>query len=351
MTSGGRRSSLDKGKRANMRGAAVIVASRPLEPAEAVTDIQAEGKRILPALIRAGQVTFIERVIILLQLAGVAPIVVITGFENEELERLLSRMSVVCLHNPRWQESSFFDDAIRGLFYAQRTCRACDKILLASPLIPSIRVDSLTRLLKSDAPLALPVFEGQDGLPLVFSHEAVSKLTTAASGRSLADLIALAPGPVDRLDLDDQGVLSTFGSLDKISEDLTGLSEPASLPMRARIKLNLARETVFFGPGPATLLRLIDETGSVRTACIRMRLSYSKGWQILNLLEEELGAQVLDRRPGGQEGGRSLLTSLGRDLLQAYEAMAAESQKQVNRLFQAYFQDFQRQLEDKKTQG
>ena len=102
MTSGGRRSSLDKGKRANMRGAAVIVASRPLEPAEAVTDIQAEGKRILPALIRAGQVTFIERVIILLQLAGVAPIEVITGFENEELERLLSRMSVVCLHNPRW---------------------------------------------------------------------------------------------------------------------------------------------------------------------------------------------------------------------------------------------------------
>ena len=69
-----------KANRPSLRGAAVIVASRPLEPSEAVG-----GKEILPALIQAGQVSFIERVIIRLQLAGAAPIVVITGFENEKL--------------------------------------------------------------------------------------------------------------------------------------------------------------------------------------------------------------------------------------------------------------------------
>lgn len=350
MTQGENQSDAGRANRPSLRGAAVIVASRPLEPSDAVGGIEVGDKEILPALIQAGQVSFIERVIIRLQLAGAAPIVVITGFENEKLERQLSRMSVVCLHNPRWRESSFFDDAVRGLFYAQRTCRACDKIWLATPLIPSVRVDTLTRLLLSESPLALPVYEGRDGLPLVFSRDAASKITTSAAGHNLADLVALAPGPVDRLDLGDQGVLSSFGGLEDYAEEGSGLSDRTALPMRARIKLNLAQETVFFGPGPATLLRLIDETGSVRTACVRMRLSYSKGWQMLNLLEEELGAQVLDRRPGGQEGGSSTLTDLGQDLLHRFEALTSESQKSVNRLFDQIFDGFPGMKKNEKSQ-
>ncbi len=323
-----------------MRGAAVIVASRPLEPGDAVTGPGGESGEILPALIKAGQLTFIERVIIRLQHAGAAPIVVITGFESERLERHLSKMSVVCLNNPRWKETSFFDDALQGLSYVERTCEACDRIWLATPLIPSVDQETLSRLLMSGQPVALPVFEGQDGLPVVFHRESLPELTGGGQGRSLADLIALLPGPVDRIPLPDQGVLSSIGNLEDYTEYPQVAGQQEDLPLRARIKLSLARETHFFGPGPATLLRLVDETGSVRTACARMKLSYSKGWQILNLLEEELGAQVIDRRPGGQEGGSSKLTELGRDLLLRYEQLASEGQKQLNCLFDRIFEGF-----------
>ncbi len=322
------------------RAAAVIVASRPLEPADSVTDMFGGGKEVLPALLRAGQVTFIERVIIRLQLAGAAPIVVITGFENEQLERHLAKMSVICLNNSHWRETTIFDDAIKGLSYADRTCKACEKIWLATPLIPSVGGDTLAKLLVSESPIALPVFEGEDGLPIVIRREAVSHIVHADKGRTLRDLIAIAPGTVERIPVSDQGVLSSIGDPEGGFTQEFLSDDQANLPMRARLKLILARETLFFGPGPATLLRLIDEIGSVRTACIRMKLSYSKGWQILNLLEEQLGANVIDRKPGGQEGGSSSLTELGRDLLHRYEQLAVESQKSVNLLYETIFDDF-----------
>ena len=212
---------------------------------------------------------------------------------------------------------------MQGLNYVARTCAACEKILLATPLIPAISTDTLKKLLESEHSLAVPVFEGVDGLPLVVSKASVSHYESVRGEGALSDFILFSPQSVERINVSDQGEQALF-----------------HWPMRARIKLSLARETIFFGPGPATLLRLIDETGSVRTACVRMKLSYSKGWQILNLLEKQLGLQVLCRRSGGQEGGSSRLTEEGRDLLHRYERLASEAQSSVNALFDKIFEGF-----------
>ena len=67
------------------------------------------------------------------------------------------------------------------------------------------------------------------------------------------------------------------------------------------------------------LLSLTDETSSVRLACQRMQLSYSAGWNAINLLERELGCAVVERSQGGAHGGRSRLTERGRELLDAYQ--------------------------------
>lgn len=304
------------------RFAAVIPASKPFDPARLPAE---PGGDLLPAMTRAGRMTLIERLIIRLQLAGATPVIVITGFEHERLERHLARMGVVCLNNPDWDQSSLLDDALRGLRYAEKTCPACDKLLLASPLIHSVRNETLMALLASSKPAALPLYDGQEGLLLVIQRKAMVQIPAGAQGESLADLAAFFGDSVERMPLPDQGILP---------------GQQGSLPMRARLKLSLARESVFFGPGPATLLRLIDETGSVRTACVRMRLSYSKGWQILNLLEEELGAAVVDRKPGGHEGGSSSLTATGRELLHRFEEFSSRTQQCAAHLFEQLFEGF-----------
>ncbi|NLA96030.1 MAG: NTP transferase domain-containing protein [Clostridiaceae bacterium] len=322
------------------RGAAVIVASRPLDPAFAATGFGGGKLDLPPALIRLGRVTLIEWVIIRFQLVGIAPIIVITGFENERLERHLARMGVVCLNNPDWKKSTLFDDAMMGLDYAERTCPACEKVLLATPLIPSVGKETLITLLASTAPVAVPVFEGKEGLPLAFHRELIAKIPRHARGKTLTDLVSLSQGPVAKITVSDPGILTGMDRPDDFPDQELAQGEEDHLPMRARLKLSLVRESVFFGPGPATLLRLIDETGSVRTACIRMKLSYSKGWQILNLLEEELGVLVIDRKTGGQEGGSSKLTATGRELPNRFEQLSFETQKSVNLLFDQIFRDF-----------
>lgn len=323
------------------RASAVIIASRPPEQDGTVASVGDE-RQVLPALVRVGTISLIERLIIRLQTEGVAPIVVITGFKNAKLEKHLAKMNVVNLYNPYWRETSIVDDAIKGLSYIERTCCDCEKIYLATPLIPSVHTTSLKRLLFSKSTVTVPVFDGEDGLPIVIRKDAVRNLTRSEKGRTLAELVAAAEGTVERVVLDDPGVIPLpLVSEAHKDEDLVSHPEDSMmLPLRVRFKLNLAREKIFFGPGPAVLLRLIDETGSVRMACQRMKLSYSKGWQILNLLEEQLGENVIDRRPGGQEGGSSSLTDTGRELLRRFEQLSVETQQYVNELFEKLFEGF-----------
>ena len=55
--------------------------------------------------------------------------------------------------------------------------------------------------------------------------------------------------------------------------------------IRPRIKVQLAGTEPFFGPGVRMLLECIREEGSVREACEKMGLSYSKGRKMLERAE------------------------------------------------------------------
>lgn len=103
------------------------------------------------------------------------------------------------------------------------------------------------------------------------------------------------------------------------------------------VKIQIARRTKFIGPGCYQLLGLIRDLGSVRLACERMSLSYSKAWRILNTLEGEAGFAVLTRKPGGKSGGETHLTPDGERLMARYAAFEAESMAAVNAIFARHF--------------
>ena len=106
---------------------------------------------------------------------------------------------------------------------------------------------------------------------------------------------------------------------------------------RPLIKLQVAKNVKFIGPGCRDLLRLIREHGSVRLACEAMELSYSKAWRILNTLEAEAGIKVLTRRQGGKSGGETTLTPEGDQLLTRFEAYEAECHQAMQHIFQRHF--------------
>ncbi len=74
------------------------------------------------------------------------------------------------------------------------------------------------------------------------------------------------------------------------------------------------------GPGKAKLLELIEETGSIRAAAAKMKLSYRRAWLLLQDIEKIFGGTILERRTGGKSGGGAALTARGRDIVKLYRS-------------------------------
>lgn len=72
-----------------------------------------------------------------------------------------------------------------------------------------------------------------------------------------------------------------------------------------------------------TLLRAIDEHGSINAAATALERSYSRAQQRIVELEEAFGSLVTRKR-GGSGGGGSRLTDGARDLLSQYDRLRAE---------------------------
>jgi molybdate transport system regulatory protein len=55
----------------------------------------------------------------------------------------------------------------------------------------------------------------------------------------------------------------------------------------------------FFGPGPAELLQLVEETGSIASAAKSMGMSYKKAWGIItNMNTKSLKPLVISHKGG-----------------------------------------------------
>ena len=114
------------------------------------------------------------------------------------------------------------------------------------------------------------------------------------------------------------------GRTENVSAENLGAENSGDRKIRPRIKVQLTGSEPFFGPGVRTLLEWIREEGSVRDACEKMGLSYSKGRKRLDRAEKELGYTIVERSPGGKNGGGARVSDEGLKLLEKYERFEKE---------------------------
>jgi molybdate transport system regulatory protein len=75
-----------------------------------------------------------------------------------------------------------------------------------------------------------------------------------------------------------------------------------------------------FGKGIATLLRGVEDLGSLNAAAKKIHMAYSKAWRIVKETEAGFGFDLINR-----DGARgSTLTPEGKKLLDAYEKLEAD---------------------------
>lgn len=107
------------------------------------------------------------------------------------------------------------------------------------------------------------------------------------------------------------------------------------------VTVRAAGEKVFLGPGVRMILKALMQTESMKEACKRTGISYSKAWRILNTVEEQTGVMVVVRTQGGKKGGGCRLTAAGKELLGCFE----EAEKRIS----AYADEVFREVFHTKT--
>lgn len=284
-------------------------------------------------MLSIGSISVAQRVVATLKQAGAARVVVVTGYNAEELERHLASSGVVFLRNENYRTTHMFDSALIGLRYLRDKCR---QVLFTPVDIPLFTAATVDALLTSGAELACPVCGGTRGHPILMSANVIDRVLEDSGEGGLNGALSRCGVPMTLVEVDDPGILHDADTPEDYRELLRMHNSQLTRPV---VQVSICREKRFLDPRVAMLLTLTDETQSVRAACQRMQLSYSSGWNAINLLETELGYPVVARTQGGQRGGRSSLTEKGRALLRAYEAYTLRLRAMADELFVQYFPD------------
>jgi len=94
--------------------------------------------------------------------------------------------------------------------------------------------------------------------------------------------------------------------------------------MEYKIKSRIWIETgdrVLIGEGRVSLLKAIDETGSLSKAAKLLNMSYNKAWNLIDSVNKTSDKKVTINSVGGKGGGGAKLTPYGKSLVTAFDSI------------------------------
>ena len=105
-----------------------------------------------------------------------------------------------------------------------------------------------------------------------------------------------------------------------------------------RLKLVL-RDKAALGPGKIALLEAIGETGSIRAAGNRFKMSYRRAWSLVAELNGMFATPLVLAEAGGKGGGGATLTPLGRAVVARFRTMEVGAWSAVEADFRSLVAD------------
>lgn len=93
------------------------------------------------------------------------------------------------------------------------------------------------------------------------------------------------------------------------------------------------------GDGKWLLLKAIEKHGSLMAATEQLGLSYRNTWNRLKKIEKLLGYSLIEKKRGGKDGGKTILTEKGIKLVQSFDKFHAEFDELINKSFETLFKD------------
>lgn len=291
-----------------------------------------------PMLELAGS-TVIKKTIETLRLATVTEIVVVTGYQGEQLAKHLAGEDVTIVCNHEYQQSDMLVSAKLGLAAAQQNC---DAVMLLPADIPLFSQQTVALLCSSmtSAPCEVvsPVCNGKKGHPILINCNIVDKLVAFSGDNGLKGAIATLGFDHRLVEVDDLGVLldadhpEDYLRLQRYAAEMVRKS-----PITLALSVELARGQAFWNNRLVGLLTSIEHTNSLNKSCELLGISYSKAWGMIKQAQHLLGVPLLNTTAGGVNGGGSSVTLEARMVIEAFADLQRELDECAGKLFTKHF--------------
>jgi len=288
-----------------------------------------EGINRISALKKVGDISAIRRIVLTFKRAGIDDIYIISN-QNEVLKKEISKVGVTFIPAESGSEDMFFY-VKKGLQYLEGKT---DFLFIMPSSVPLFTAATVKKLAGMKCDVSMPVNNGVSGHPILIRSDVVHEILPYNGGQGLSGAIKSLGRNVKKIEVEDSGILIYETDARDFSSALKNHSLNKFHP---ELRIQIGREKIFMGPGVEQLLKLIDETGSIRLACEFMGISYSKGRTIIDTMENQLGYSVLERRQGGEYGGSSVLTPEGKDIMKRYSDYEKSIKKYAEDIFADYF--------------
>lgn len=104
----------------------------------------------------------------------------------------------------------------------------------------------------------------------------------------------------------------------------------SALEQQTRFRVQI-KHAVAIGPGKADVLQGIADTGSLAEAGRQLGMSYQRVWSLVESMNRDFIAPLVDKQRGGASGGGATLTPTGQQVLAAYRAIEHDAQRAVRK--------------------
>lgn len=112
----------------------------------------------------------------------------------------------------------------------------------------------------------------------------------------------------------------------------TSVKNASAILVRPRIYIG---DGIAIGPGKIDLLRQVGKTRSIAAAARALGVPYKRAWLLIDSLNQGFGRLLVETATGGKGGGGALLTELGLQLIEHYDALETSLNASAGKELQA----------------
>ncbi|OQX77089.1 MAG: hypothetical protein B6D61_07740 [Bacteroidetes bacterium 4484_249] len=93
------------------------------------------------------------------------------------------------------------------------------------------------------------------------------------------------------------------------------------------------------GDGKWKILKAIEKHGSLKAATEALGITYRRTWGDLKKIENDLGIKLLEKSRGGKDGGTTVLTPEGQNLVNAFDTFHNKVDQFIEQAFVEFRQN------------